>query len=160
ILFLLTGLLTACGEGSSGSPASPVTAPASTPTPNPAQTTTASTSVIRIYSSLPLTGSGRSLSESMVNAMRMAVEDFTQGTNRLASFTIEYVPQDDAIPMKGQWDADQEKANATKAVNDPDGLLYLGTYNSGAAKVSIPILNAGGMAMVSPSNTYPGLTKS
>src|SRR5207302_1975171 len=33
------------------------------------------------------------------------------------------------------------------------------TYNSGAAKVSIPLLNQTGLVMVSPANTYPGLTK-
>jgi len=38
-------------------------------------------------------------------------------------------------------------------------MVYLGTFNSGAAKVSIPILNRANLAMISPANTYPGLTK-
>jgi len=38
-------------------------------------------------------------------------------------------------------------------------LLYLGTYNSGAAKVAIPILNQAGLAMISFANSYAGLTK-
>src|SRR4030095_1880818 len=33
------------------------------------------------------------------------------------------------------------------------------TYNSGAAKVAMPILNKAGVLMVSPANTWPGLTK-
>jgi branched-chain amino acid transport system substrate-binding protein len=47
-------------------------------------------------------------------------------------------------------------------VNDADAMVYLATYNSGAAAVAIPILNQadpGPMAMISPANTYPGLTK-
>ena len=38
-------------------------------------------------------------------------------------------------------------------------MVYIGTYNSGAAKLSIPILNAACLVMISPANTYPGLTK-
>jgi hypothetical protein len=38
-------------------------------------------------------------------------------------------------------------------------MVYIGTYNSGAAKVSMPKLNQAGLLMVSPANTWPGLTK-
>ena len=38
-------------------------------------------------------------------------------------------------------------------------MVYLGTFNSGAAQLSIPILCRSNLAMVSPANTYPGLTK-
>ena len=38
-------------------------------------------------------------------------------------------------------------------------MVYIGTYNSGAAKLSIPILNAACLVMFSPANSYPGLTK-
>jgi len=38
-------------------------------------------------------------------------------------------------------------------------MAYIGTYNSGAAKISMPILNQASLVMVSPANTYPGLTK-
>ena len=41
----------------------------------------------------------------------------------------------------------------------PTLAAYVGTFNSGAAKISIPILCKAGIAMVSPANTYPGLTK-
>jgi branched-chain amino acid transport system substrate-binding protein len=36
---------------------------------------------------------------------------------------------------------------------------YIGTYNSGAAKISMPLLNKAGLVMVSPGNTAAGLTK-
>ena len=38
-------------------------------------------------------------------------------------------------------------------------MVYIGTYNSGAAKISMPILNQAGLLMISPANTWPGLTK-
>jgi branched-chain amino acid transport system substrate-binding protein len=66
---------------------------------------------------------------------------------------------DDATAAKGQWDAAQEAQNANQALNDPDVMVYIGTFNSGAAKVSIPILCKANLGMISPANTYPGLTK-
>jgi branched-chain amino acid transport system substrate-binding protein len=38
-------------------------------------------------------------------------------------------------------------------------MVYIGPYNSSAARVSIPILNQADLAMVSPSSTYAGLTR-
>ncbi len=37
-------------------------------------------------------------------------------------------------------------------------MYYIGTFNSGAAEVSMPILSQAGIAMDSPANTYVGLT--
>ncbi len=114
---------------------------------------------IRIYSSLPLTGSSKDQSQTLVNAMQMALEDFGGADKTVGGFKIDYVSLDDATAKAGQWDAEQERTNANKAVADPDAMVYLGTFNSGAAKESIPILNQATMAMISPANTYPGLTK-
>ncbi len=38
-------------------------------------------------------------------------------------------------------------------------MIYVGTFNSGAAKASIPILNPANIGMISPANTAIGLTK-
>ncbi|MEI7556118.1 branched-chain amino acid ABC transporter substrate-binding protein [Candidatus Chlorohelix sp.] len=138
VSFTVMALLAACGDN--------------TATPVPATTA-------RIYSSLPLTGSSKAQAETLVNAAKLALDDFTGGTGKIGNFTIDYVSLDDATAAKGQWDADQEKANANKALNDPDTMIYLGTFNSGAAKVSIPLLNPANITMISPANTYPGLTR-
>src|SRR2546430_12017581 len=92
----------------------------------------------------------------MVNAFKMALDE---ANNKVGGATIVYDDMDDATPARGAWDAGKEAENANKAVNDPDVMVYLGTFNSGAAKVSIPILNRANLVMVSPANTYPGLTK-
>lgn len=113
---------------------------------------------IRIYSSLPRTGSSKAQTDTMVKAFQLALDDYTKGTKKVGNFTIDYQDLDDATAAKGQWDADQEKANANKASNDPDTMVYLGTFNSGAAVVSIPIMNRAGIAMISPSNTNTCLT--
>ena len=116
--------------------------------------------VIRIYSSLPLTGSSAGQTITMVNAINLAIEQKTKGGLVCdGKFKIEYKSLDDATAAAGKWDAAKEQENANTAVADPDAMVVIGAYNSGASKVSIPILNQAGMAMISPANTYAGLTK-
>jgi branched-chain amino acid transport system substrate-binding protein len=50
------------------------------------------------------------------------------------------------------------QADARKAATDPKAVYWVGPFNSGCAKVEIPILNQAGVPMVSPANTYVGLT--
>jgi branched-chain amino acid transport system substrate-binding protein len=38
-------------------------------------------------------------------------------------------------------------------------MAFIGPFNSGAARVSAPILNAAGLVQVTPSASYPGLTR-
>jgi branched-chain amino acid transport system substrate-binding protein len=112
--------------------------------------------VIKIVSSLPRTGSARGQTDTIVNGIVMALEE-TGG--KVGNFTIKYEDLDDATAAAGQWTAEKEAANADQAIKDPDVMVYIGTYNSGAAKVSMPKLNLAGLLMVSPANTWPGLTK-
>ncbi len=78
---------------------------------------------------------------------------------KVGNFTIKYTSLDDSSAAKnGDWDGTVETSNANTAANDPDAMVYIGTYNSGAAKLSIPILNAACLIMLSPANSYPGLT--
>lgn len=111
---------------------------------------------LRVYSSLPRTGSANNQTTSMVNGIRMAIEE--RG-GQVDGWTIDYQDLDDASPQKGNWDQNLEAANANKAAKDDACIGYIGTYNSGAAKIAMPILNKAGVVMVSPGNTYPGLTK-
>jgi len=111
---------------------------------------------IKIVSSLPRTGSANAQAQTMVNGIKMAIEEVG---GKAGEFTIVYEDWDDASPERGQWDPAIEAANAQKAAKDPDIMVYIGTYNSGAAKISMPILNQAHLVMISPANTYPGLTK-
>jgi branched-chain amino acid transport system substrate-binding protein len=111
---------------------------------------------VRIYSSIPLQGPTAADYQTIVDSIRMALAD---RQNRAGRFKIEYISLDDAAKQTGKWDASHEQANARRAAADPAAVAYIGTVNSGAAKVSIPILNRAQLAMISPANTYPGLTK-
>jgi branched-chain amino acid transport system substrate-binding protein len=111
-----------------------------------------------IVSSLPRTGSSKGQTDTVVNAIKQRLEEANNAACG-GKFSIEYRDWDDATAAKGQWDEATEASNANKAAADADVMVYIGTFNSGAAKISIPILNAVDLVMISPANTYPGLTK-
>lgn len=108
-----------------------------------------------IYASLPLTGDSLDQTQAIVNAMNLALEQYG-GT--AGGYKIRFQALNDASEATGTWTAEQESLNAEKAVADK-ATVYLGTYNSGAAAIAIPILNEAGIPMVSPANTAPELTK-
>jgi branched-chain amino acid transport system substrate-binding protein len=111
---------------------------------------------IKVVSSLPMTGPSLAQTQTIVNAIKMAFEEVNY---KVGNFTIEFEALDDATPAKQNWDAAKEAENARKAIDDPKVVAYIGTYNSGAAAVSIPLLCQANLAMISPANTYAGLTK-
>ncbi|RME41218.1 MAG: branched-chain amino acid ABC transporter substrate-binding protein [Caldilineae bacterium] len=109
--------------------------------------------MVKIVTSFPM--QRVALGQSIVNSIRLAL---AEADYRAGDYTIELVVLDDGN-AEGQWLADKEAENARRAVNDPQVVAYIGPLNSGAAKISIPITNRGGLAHISPSNTWPGLTK-
>jgi len=116
-----------------------------------------------ICSSLPLDGGDNERAVSMSRAIELAIDEQNAaiGGARLDGtlYPLRHVPMDDTIPETGSWDTGQEARNARAAIAEHDCVAYIGTFNSGAAKIAIPILNRVQMAMISPGNTYPGLTK-
>ena len=112
--------------------------------------------VIKLYTSWPMQGAMIPEGTAMKRAVDLAVE---HSGGVVAGYHIQVVNLDDASPVTGTWDGTIEAENAQKALTDKDAVAYLGTYNSGAAKVSIPITNKAGLVMITPANTYPGLTK-
>jgi len=111
---------------------------------------------IKLVSSLPRTGLSKPQTDDIVAGINMAL---TEHNGVAGGYKITYEDMDDATAQTGKWDAATESGNATKAVDDQDVMVYLGTFNSGAAKISIPILNKAGLVMISPANTAPELTK-
>jgi branched-chain amino acid transport system substrate-binding protein len=119
--------------------------------------TDTSKGAINLYSSWPMTGASDQLGGDMAAAVQFAVEIWGGAAG---GFAINYEAMDDGLAANnGSWDAAKEAENATKVVNDPDAVVYIATYNSGAAEVSIPITNEAGLAQISPANTAVQITK-
>lgn len=126
--------------------------------PGSAHTTDTSMGTIKLYSSWPFSGTMEILGTHAIEASRMCLEDFGSAAG---GFAIEYEPLDDGVAAnEGRWEPAKETENANTAINDESCMAYLGTYNSGAAAISIPLTNVAGLAQISFANTYPGLTTS
>ncbi len=110
-------------------------------------------STLKIVISAPLQGVAGG--KSVVEAIELAL---AEENGQIAGHSIELLKLDDGNE-KGQWQADLEKANVTKAITDSAVIAYIGPLNSGAAQISIPEASRAGLLQISPGATWPGLTK-
>ncbi len=136
--------VTACGSSDDSGSSTPA-----------AGGTAAAGKQLTIYSSVPLQGASRISTEALVNGAKLALE---QAGGKAGNNTIKYVPLDDSTAQAGNWTPEATSANALKAAQDKSTAAYIGEFNSGASKVSIPILSEAGVPQISPANTYVGLT--
>src|SRR3954451_8059672 len=113
---------------------------------------------VLIASDLPLEGSGRTQTSQMTRAIKFI---FKKHGWKAGSHSIAYQSCDDATAQAGKWDSGKCSANANAYAQNSSVVGVIGTFNSGCAEIIIPILNRapnGPIAMVSPANTYVGLT--
>ena len=111
-----------------------------------------------VASDLPLQGSGRVQTIQMTKAIAYT---FEHANWKAGKYTIAYQSCDDSTAQAGKWDSATCQSNATNDAADPSVVGVIGTFNSGCAEIEIPINNRapnGPLAMVSPANTYVGLT--
>jgi branched-chain amino acid transport system substrate-binding protein len=113
-----------------------------------------------IASDLPLQGSGRTQTVQMTEAIKYILkqQDFKAG-----DYKVGYQSCDDATAQQGKWASEKCSANANAYAQNKSLIGLIGTFNSGCAEIIIPVLNRapdGPVAMISPANTYVGLTHS
>jgi len=111
-----------------------------------------------IASDLPLQGSNRALTTEMAQAVEFILQqhDWKAGGKKIG-----FQSCDNSTAQAGSWDSAKCTANARAYANNTNVIGVIGTFNSGCAKLEIPIANrapSGPLAYVSPANTYPGLT--
>jgi branched-chain amino acid transport system substrate-binding protein len=85
----------------------------------------------------------------------------TQHGWKAGKYSLAYQSCDDATAQAGKWDSGKCSANANAYAQNSSVVGVIGTFNSGCAEIIVPILNRasnGPIAMVSPANTYVGLT--
>jgi branched-chain amino acid transport system substrate-binding protein len=109
-----------------------------------------------VSSDLPLQGSSGTQSKSTNDLIQLYLD---QVGNKAGNYTIQFKPYDDSTAAKGAWDDAACAKNATDHVANTNEVAAMGTFNSGCAKIEVPVLNQANMLMVSHANTNPGLTK-
>jgi branched-chain amino acid transport system substrate-binding protein len=113
-----------------------------------------------VASDLPLQGAGRAQTSEMVEAIKF---DLKQRNFTAGSYKIGYQSCDDSTAQTGGWDSAKCASNGRMYAGNPSVIGVVGTFNSGCAKIEVPVLNRanpGPIAMVSPANTGVGLTMS
>jgi ABC-type branched-subunit amino acid transport system substrate-binding protein/tetratricopeptide (TPR) repeat protein len=96
-------------------------------------------------------------------AMAKAIEHvFRKRGFRAGKYRVAYQSCDDSSSQIGIFDIPKCAANAKSYAAGSSVIGVIGTYNSGCALSEVPFLNqapAGPLAMVSPANSYVGLTR-
>jgi branched-chain amino acid transport system substrate-binding protein len=110
---------------------------------------------VKIVSDLPLQGSSASQTAQMNDAIKLYLQEIN---NKVGNYTIQFEAFDDSTAAKGAWDEATCSANARKYVEDTSVIGVIGTFNSGCAKLEVPIANEASLAFISPANTAVGLT--
>ena len=111
-----------------------------------------------IASDLPLEGTGRTQTTQMGRAITFILK--AHGW-KAGKYSLAYQACDDATAQAGKWDSGKCSANANAYSQNSSVIGVIGTFNSGCAEIIVPVLNRasnGPIAMVSPANTYVGLT--
>jgi branched-chain amino acid transport system substrate-binding protein len=94
----------------------------------------------------------------MTEAIKFVLKqhNFKAGDNKIG-----YQSCDDSTAQEGSWASEKCSANANAYAQNKSLIGLIGTFNSGCAEIIIPVLNRapdGPVAMISPANTYVGLT--
>jgi YVTN family beta-propeller protein len=97
------------------------------------------------------------------SAMAKAIElVFRKRGFRAGKYGVAYESCDDSTSQIGLFDIPKCAANAKSYAAGASVIGVIGTYNSGCAQSEIPFLNQapdGPLAMISPANSYVGLTR-
>ena len=114
---------------------------------------------VLIASDFPLQGSSRTQTIQIVEAIRYLLE---QANFKAGDHNVAFQSCDDATAQAGKWDSGKCSTNAQAYAGNEKLVGVIGTFNSGCAAIVIPVLNqapGGGVAMMSPANTYVCLTE-
>jgi branched-chain amino acid transport system substrate-binding protein len=148
----------ACGSDDSSSPET-TAAPASSEAPATTGGGSGGGTKVVISTDLPLQGASADASRDTNRAVQMVIDEYNASGGK---YQVELKEYDNSTAAKGGWDDATCAKNASDHVANAAEVAVMGTYNSGCAKIEVPVLNedaTGPMLMVSHANTNPGLTK-
>jgi branched-chain amino acid transport system substrate-binding protein len=109
---------------------------------------------ISIGVDLPESGAAASAGLPTLNGVKYAVQ---KAGGAIDGWTLTVENRDDAVG--GAYNADKGVQNVTDLVNNNAVVSMVGPFNSAVGKAEIPIGAPAHLAMISPSNTNPCLTK-
>jgi branched-chain amino acid transport system substrate-binding protein len=105
---------------------------------------------LTIYASIPSRGDDAASAEALRRGAELAL---AERGGRVGRYTVRLRALD-----AGRGDESSVRSNGRRAVQDDTTVGYIGELDSQLTKVTMPQLNAAGIAQVGPTNTYTGLT--
>jgi ABC-type branched-subunit amino acid transport system substrate-binding protein len=107
---------------------------------------------LHVYVSVPLRGASGVDGRSIANGARLALAD---ASGEAAGIHLEASYLDDTAGRgpDARWDAATVGENARTATEDSTAIAYIGEFESGATRTSLPITNQAGLLQVSPAST-------
>jgi branched-chain amino acid transport system substrate-binding protein len=106
---------------------------------------------LRVYVSLPLRGASGADGRDAADGARLALADAGGEAGGLA---VEAVVLDDTGETAGgaRWSPVRAAGNARTAIQDSSAIAYLGDFESGATRASLPVTNEASLLQVSPAS--------
>jgi branched-chain amino acid transport system substrate-binding protein len=114
---------------------------------------------VRLCSSAPVgVGGDAHIVQGIWHGVSVATASWRARFKKVGLNLLPPLDLDDAKSDGSAVDPAKEASDARTCLASSADMGYIGTLNSSMAQVSEPILNRGGMVMISPSNTNPVLT--
>ena len=100
---------------------------------------------------MPLRGSEASDGRDVVGGAKLALADVHGKVGELAVRAV-YLDDTSGAGAAARWSQAQAAANARRATQDSTAIAYVGDFDSGATRSSLPVTNAARMLQVSPAS--------
>jgi branched-chain amino acid transport system substrate-binding protein len=113
---------------------------------------------VTVYVSMPLRGPASRSGRDAADGARLALAD---ARGRVGELTVRARYLDDAAGRgaKARWNGAVAAANARRAAQDSTAIAYIGDFDSGATRFSLPITNEARILQVSPASSAVDLVQ-
>jgi branched-chain amino acid transport system substrate-binding protein len=109
-----------------------------------------------VYVSLPLRGPSGVNGRDAADGARLALDDAGGEAGGIA-VAAKFLDDTEGTGPDAQWTPAQAAANASAATQDSTAIAYLGDFESGATRASLPVANSARMLQVSPASAAEDL---
>lgn len=111
---------------------------------------------LRVYVSLPLRGAAGADGRDAADGARLALDDAGSEAGGIA-VEARFLDDTEGTDADARWSAATVAANARTATQDSTTIAYLGDFEPGATRTSLPITNSARVLQVSPASAASDL---
>jgi branched-chain amino acid transport system substrate-binding protein len=113
---------------------------------------------VTVYASLPLRGPSGADGSDAADGARLALAE-AGGVAGDREVALEILDDTEGPAASARWSPVSAAENARTAIQDSSAIAYVGDFESGATRTSLPITNEARMLQVSPASAAPDLVR-